>query len=74
MPKNLIRIKNIESFDLQSIVNKDINIVLKSGSVFFGQIISVQNNSLTLRDKIGTKHILPLAQIEEIIQDKIHEF
>lgn len=54
---------------IPEILGKNVNIVLKNGRVFFGQIISLNENILVYKNMRLKAHETPLDAISEIIID-----
>jgi len=72
MPKQLLRVKQLDAKNLQQFVNQDVNLVTTSGSVFFGQLKNLEHKNVIFRDKVGGEHVFAFSQIQELIQDKIY--
>ena len=74
MAKKLIRTYSPTVSDLEKVKDRDIDIILKTKAVYFGNIRTVKSNSVIFRDKINNKTVIKIDDIAEIIVDEIHSF
>lgn len=74
MAKKLIRKYYPKANDLQEIVGQDVDIIIKSKSVYFGKITEVKKDQVIFRDKINNKIVFRIQDILEIITDQVHHF
>ena len=74
MAKKLIRTYSPNNNQLEKVIDRDINIVLKTKSVYFGTIKQVKSDTIIFRDKINNKIVIPIENIAEVIIDEIHSF
>ncbi len=71
MGKRLIRVSQPELINRSAeLVNRDINVVLKSNQTFFGHCWKIENNILFLKDLRRHAHNLAFSQIESVIYDQ----
>lgn len=54
---------------LLELVHKEVNILLKNGTVFHGIINNTASSAIHLTDMLGRKHIVEISLIAEIILD-----
>lgn len=70
MGKKTKRIPNSEiNTHQKELVSKTVNIILTSGSVLFGDIISISNDHITLKNRRNENIGLHIKDINEIILD-----
>jgi hypothetical protein len=71
MGKRQIRIfaKDISN-QLPALIDQEVNILLKNGTVFHGIIRHSPGPSLIMKDMLGRNHALATENIAEIILDK----
>ena len=71
MSKRLIRIasKNIVS-ELTNLSGLELNAILRTGNTYFGKLISVTTDHLTLLDTRQHIHKLAIPELFEIIYDR----
>ena len=74
MAKKLIRIQAPTQRDFEKYSNIDVDIVLVTGSVYFGQIKVVKLNEIVFSDKLNNKRIFSSQEVKELIVDEIHSF
>lgn len=75
MSKRLIRIFSSDLPDRAAeLVNREINVVLKSNQTFFGHCWKVENQILFLKDLRKHVHNLAFTQIESVIYDQSATF
>ena len=69
MSKRQIRLNSISIFkeDFSKIVNQNVNIVLKSGAVFFVKPLSLNNDEIIVENMRRKKSSILLKEINEII-------
>jgi hypothetical protein len=71
MGKRLIRVFQPDLVHRSAeLVNRDINVVLKSNQTFFGHCWKIENNILFLKDLRRHAHNLAFSQIESVIYDQ----
>ncbi len=71
MSKRLIRVFQPDLVNRSAeLVNRDINVVLKSNQTFFGHCWKIENNILFLKDLRKHAHNLAFSQIESVIYDQ----
>ena len=71
MSKRLIRVFQPELINRSAeLVNRDINVILKSNQTFFGHCWKIENNILFLKDLRKHAHNLAFSQIESVIYDQ----
>lgn len=70
MSKRLIRIssKNITS-ELTNLAGLELNAVLRTGNTYFGKLISVTNEYLTMLDTRHHTHKLAIQDLFEVVYD-----
>ncbi len=70
MSKRLIRIasKNITS-ELSDLPGLELNAILRSGNTYFGKLISITNEYLTLLDTREHIHKLAIQDLFEVVYD-----
>lgn len=71
MGKRLIRVfqKDIPS-RMNSLLNLELDLVLKNNKTIHGQLKKIENNQLLLEGRLKEKHTIKLEEIIEIIYDK----
>lgn len=74
MAKKLIRTYAPSASQLEKVTDRDIDIILKTKSVYFGTIKQIKNDTVIFRDKINNKIVIPIDDIAEIIIDELHSF
>jgi hypothetical protein len=74
MPKKLLRINQPKQLDVEKYLNKDLDLVMETGAVYFGQINKIAGNQIHFSDKIRNKHVFELSEIQELIIAEIHQF
>lgn len=74
MAKKLIRINHPQQTDLEKCLNKDLDLVMETGAVYFGQINKIVGSQIHFSDKIRNKHVFELSEIQELIIAEIHQF
>lgn len=75
MSKRLIRLFSSDLPDRAAeLVNREINVVLKSNQTFFGYCWKVENQILFLKDLRKHTHNLTFTQIESVIYDQSATF
>ncbi len=57
------------ALSLAEIINKEVNLVLKSGKTVAGTVKSMNGNQIVLQDHFLQKHNVRLEEIEEIVID-----
>lgn len=71
MSKRLIRIPSSDLPERAAgLVNREINVVLKSNQTFFGHCWKIENQILFLKDLRKHIHNLAFSQIESVIYDQ----
>jgi len=71
MSKRLIRVFQPDLVNRSAeLVNRDINVILKSNQTFFGHCWKIENNILFLKDLRKHAHNLAFSQIESVIYDQ----
>ncbi|GLU51578.1 hypothetical protein [Dyadobacter frigoris] len=70
MSKRLIRIasKNIAS-ELTNLSGLELNAILRTGNTYFGKLMSVTNEHLTLQDTRQHTHKLAIQDLFEVVYD-----
>lgn len=72
MGKRQIRIfENEFSEKLSSLLNQELNLVLKNNVTLHGKILNISEQKILLKDAILRKHIIEIKQIAEIVVDNI---
>lgn len=74
MPKKLIRTYSPINADLEKVMGRDVDLVLRNKAVHFGRIEAVKLEEVIFRDKINNKIVIPIHHIMELIVDEIHSF
>ncbi|WP_159466604.1 hypothetical protein [Dyadobacter sp. 3J3] len=71
MSKRLIRIasKNIAS-ELTNLAGLNLNAILQTGNTYFGKLISVTNEHLTILDTRQHTHRLAIRDLFEVVYDQ----
>lgn len=71
MGKRLIRLFQPGLSDhATELLNREINVVLKSNQTFFGRCWKIENHILFLKDQRKHSHSLAFTQIESVIYDQ----
>ncbi|WP_247234407.1 hypothetical protein [Telluribacter sp. SYSU D00476] len=71
MSKRLIRIGAVDvPARLNELSGQDLHVVLRSGHTHLGQLLTYSPYTLTIRDSRGHRHVIPVAEMEEVIYDK----
>lgn len=70
MSKRLIRIasKNITT-ELSNLAGLELNAILKTGNTYFGKLVSVTNEYLTMMDTRQHTHKLAIQDLFEVVYD-----
>ncbi|WP_428662270.1 hypothetical protein [Runella sp.] len=70
MGKRLIRVFQSElSARAAELLNREINVVLKSNQTFFGHCLKIENQLLFLKDQRMHDHTLAFTQIDLVVYD-----
>ena len=51
------------------LLNRDINVILKSNQTFFGRCQKIENNLLFLQDQRMHRHTFAFTQIDTVVYD-----
>ncbi len=71
MGKRLVRIFNKDiSAKISTIIDKEVNLVLKNNTTLHGIITNSENNIFKIKDMLNKKHVVTLDDIVEIIYDR----
>jgi len=71
MGKRLIRIRATQVPEQTvRLLGREVNIVLLDGRTLHGQLLTVQNNELSLRDNIGHRHTIAFQAVDELVFDE----
>lgn len=71
MGKRLIRIRATQVPEQTvRLLGREVNIVLLDGRTLHGQLLTVQNNELSLRDNIGHRHTIAFQTVDELVFDE----
>jgi hypothetical protein len=68
--KRIFRISAEKALANTEIVGKEINLVLKNGTVFFGILLSIENTVFLCKNMMGKKFQYDSSEIREIIYDQ----
>jgi sRNA-binding regulator protein Hfq len=72
MGKRLIRIfQNQIAQQLPVLVGEELNVILKNGVTLHGRINRFDSSTLLLKDLLGRPHTIRLADVEEVVLDKV---
>ncbi len=75
MSKRLIRIFQPDLSERSSeLVNREINVILKSNQTFFGHCWKIENQIIFIKDLRKHAHNLAFTQIESVIYDQAATF
>jgi hypothetical protein len=74
MAKQLLRYHQPTGDLLKQHLLKECSLVMKNGSVFFGDMQKIEASKLYFIDKIKCKHQFFVADISELVLDKNHSF
>ncbi|MCP1382382.1 hypothetical protein [Runella salmonicolor] len=70
MGKRLIRIvQSALSARTEELLNREINVVLKSNQTFFGRCQKIENNLIFLQDQRMHRHTFAFTQIDTVVYD-----
>lgn len=71
MGKRLIRVFQPDLGNRTAeLINRDINVILKSNQTFFGHCWKIENHLIFLKDLRKHEHNLAFSQIESVIYDQ----
>jgi len=71
MGKRLVRIRSEEiSARIGQLTGREVDLVLHSRQTLHGRLLETTAPAVVLRDHIGHRHTVALADIEEIIYDQ----
>ncbi len=71
MGKRLIRILSSSiSSQLPSLLNTELNLILKNGAVLHGRVRRYTEREIFLEDMVTRLHTIRLADLEEIVLDQ----
>ncbi|AEI50584.1 hypothetical protein [Runella slithyformis] len=75
MGKRLIRVFQAQlSARTSELLNREINVVLKSDQTFFGRCLKIENQLLFLEDQRMHLHTLAFTQIDTVVYDQSATF
>jgi hypothetical protein len=68
--KRIFRISAEQALANTDIVGKEINLVLKNSTVFFGILLNIENAVFFCKNMVGKKFQYAASEIKEIIYDQ----
>ncbi|WP_234733346.1 hypothetical protein [Tellurirhabdus bombi] len=75
MGKRLIRIRAANLLEQTArLTGTEVNLVFLDGRTLHGRLTAVQESQLSLRDNIGHRHTVPVAEIDEVVFDEVAPF
>jgi hypothetical protein len=68
--KRIFRISTEQALSNTEIVGKEINLVLKNSTVFFGILLGIENSVFLCKNMMGKKFQYAASEIRELIYDQ----
>jgi hypothetical protein len=68
--KRIFRISAEQALVNTEIVGKEINLVLKNGTVFFGILLRIENSVFVCKNMLGKRFQYAASEIRELIYDR----
>lgn len=70
MSKRLVRIPSAHIFqELENLTALELNAISQSGKTYFGKLLSVSRDYLTILDTRQHSHKLPISDLYEVVYD-----
>ena len=70
MPKRLVRLDpNDKREAIYTYLNREISLVMMNGNTFFGTLLTLTDQELTLLDKRNHNHVFLYSEVQELVVD-----